>query len=86
LKIIEFKAIEHNKIFHQINRFYPSSKTCNVCGDIKDNLVLKDRIFECKCGYICDRDLNAALNILTVGASTVRLDGVSRDSFLASIV
>ena len=82
LQIIEFKAQEHGKIFHQIDRFYPSSKTCNLCGDIKENLALKNRVFECKCGYSCDRDLNAALNILAVGASTVRLDGVSRDSSL----
>lgn len=48
----------------KIDRFFPSSKTCNRCGYINDNLTLKDRIFICpKCGYIEKRDYNAAKNI-----------------------
>ena len=47
-----------------VNRFYPSSKTCNSCGHIKKDLKLSDRIYVCDiCGYIEDRDLNAALNL-----------------------
>lgn len=47
-----------------VDRFYPSSKTCNSCGHIKKNLKLKDRTYRCEeCGYIEDRDLNAALNL-----------------------
>lgn len=48
----------------QVDRFYPSSKKCNQCGNIKKNLKLKDRIYKCDCcGYVNDRDLNAALNL-----------------------
>ena len=47
-----------------VDRFYPSSKTCNSCGHIKKDLKLKDRTYICEeCGYIEDRDLNAALNL-----------------------
>ena len=47
-----------------VDRFYPSSKTCNSCGHIKKDLKLKDRTYKCKeCGYIENRDLNAALNL-----------------------
>lgn len=47
-----------------VDRFYPSSKTCNSCGHIKKNLQLSDRVYICEeCGYIKDRDLNAALNL-----------------------
>ena len=47
-----------------VDRFYPSSKTCNSCGHIKKDLRLKDRTYKCEeCGYIEDRDLNAALNL-----------------------
>ena len=47
-----------------VDRFYPSSKTCNSCGHIKKDLKLKDRTYKCEeCGYIEDRDLNAALNL-----------------------
>ena len=45
-------------------RFYPSSKTCCVCGSIKPELSLKERQFECGiCGFTIDRDENAARNL-----------------------
>ena len=45
------------------DRFYPSSKTCHCCSCIKKDLKLSDRIYRCTCGYIEDRDLNAARNL-----------------------
>jgi len=46
------------------DRFYPSSKTCSNCGELKKNLTLEDRIYECdSCGFEIDRDLNAAINL-----------------------
>lgn len=50
--------------FLQVDRFYPSSKTCSRCGTVKHNLKLKDRIFTCEsCGLTIDRDYNASLNL-----------------------
>ena len=46
-----------------VDRWYPSSKTCHCCKSIKKDLKLSDRIFKCDCGYIEDRDFNAALNL-----------------------
>ena len=46
------------------DRFFPSSKMCNCCGKIKKNLKLSDRIYRCECGYIEDRDVNAAKNLM----------------------
>ena len=46
-----------------VDRWYPSSKTCHCCGAIKKDLKLSDRNFQCDCGYIEDRDFNAALNL-----------------------
>lgn len=47
------------------DRYYPSSKTCSCCGNIKKNLKLNDRTYVCdKCGFIIDRDLNAAINLM----------------------
>ena len=46
-----------------VNRFYPSSKTCHECGQIKSHLKLSDRVFKCDCGYEANRDYNASLNI-----------------------
>ena len=45
------------------DRWFPSSKTCHCCKSIKNDLKLSDRIFRCDCGYIEDRDFNAALNL-----------------------
>ena len=46
-----------------VDRFYPSSKMCHCCGNIKKDLKLSDRVYRCSCGYIEDRDFNASLNL-----------------------
>ena len=46
-----------------VDRWFPSSKTCHCCKSIKKDLKLSDRLFKCDCGYIEDRDFNAALNL-----------------------
>ena len=46
-----------------VDRWFPSSKTCHCCKNIKKDLKLSDRLFRCDCGYIEDRDFNAALNL-----------------------
>ena len=62
------KALVNNKQVVFINRFYPSSKTCSVCGYKKRDLRLSDREWVCpKCGTKHDRDINAAVNILLEG-------------------
>lgn len=54
--------------FVQVDRFYPSSKTCSCCGAIKKDLKLKDRTYECtECGLRIDRDYNAAINLMKYG-------------------
>jgi len=45
------------------DRFYPSSKTCHNCGHVKSDLKLSDRVYICECGYVADRDQNAAMNL-----------------------
>ena len=50
--------------FVQVDRFYPSSKTCSCCGNIKKDLKLSDRTYICQeCGLVIDRDLNASINL-----------------------
>lgn len=50
--------------FREVDRFYPSSKTCHACGHIHNSLKLKDRVYVCPaCGYRADRDFNASLNL-----------------------
>ena len=49
--------------FVEVDRWYPSSKTCSHCGKIKKDLKLSDRVFHCECGFTLDRDLNASINL-----------------------
>lgn len=66
------KALVNNKQVVFIDRFYPSSKTCSVCGYKKRDLKLSDREWVCpQCGTKLDRDINAAMNILLEGQRIV---------------
>jgi putative transposase len=49
-----------------VGRFEPTSQECYACGK-RHKLSLSDRVIRCDCGWICDRDLNAALVILRKG-------------------
>ena len=60
---LQAKCNENGIELRVVDRWYPSSKTCHCCKNIKKDLRLSDRIFKCDCGYIEDRDLNAALNL-----------------------
>jgi putative transposase len=68
---LEYKCLWNRKHLIVIGRFYPSSKTCNQCGAINDNLTLSDRSWSCGCGVVIDRDLNAAMNIRDEGLRNV---------------
>ena len=48
------------------DRWYPSSRRCHNCGQIRKDLKLSNRVYQCSCGYCEDRDLNAALNLRDV--------------------
>ncbi|UKJ07620.1 transposase [Solitalea lacus] len=66
-KPLEYKASWNDKRIVKINRFYPSSKTCNECGYIHQDLTLSERIWTCPNGHTLDRDINASKNILEEG-------------------
>lgn len=62
---IEYKSRMNGVKVVKADRFFASSKTCSVCGEKKDNLSLRERIYRCEhCGTVIDRDLNASLNLL----------------------
>ena len=64
IRQMRYKCEWNNIEFVQVDRFYPSSKTCSNCGCIKSNLKLKDRTYVCEdCGFTIDRDYNAAINL-----------------------
>ena len=57
------KCKQNNIELRIVDRFYPSSKTCSQCGEIKKDLKLSDRVYKCSCGLVIDRDLNASINL-----------------------
>lgn len=67
-RMLEYKAKWYGRTVVYVDKFYPSSKTCNHCGYIKKDLKLSDRQWVCPvCGKIIERDYNAACNILDEG-------------------
>lgn len=78
-RMLEYKAQWYNRKIVFVDRFYPSSKTCNHCGYINKGLTLKDREWICpNCGDVISRDYNAAMNILDEG---LRIIGSSTAEF-----
>ena len=76
---ITYKAGWYGRTVIQIGRWYPSSKTCNHCGFVNQNLTLADRDWDCpRCDKHLDRDFNAAKNIEREGLriSTVGTTGI----------
>jgi len=67
-RLLEYKCAERGRTLVRVDRFYPSSKTCSVCGHRLDALPLSVRSWDCPaCGAHHDRDVNAARNMLTEG-------------------
>jgi putative transposase len=63
-----YKSVWYDRLYTQIDRFFPSSKRCHVCGHILDHLDLSVRVWTCSiCGTVHQRDENASQNILAVG-------------------
>lgn len=69
---IEYKAMWNNIQVIIADRFYPSSKLCSCCGNIKKDLKLSDRIYKCECGNVIDRDYQAALNLKRYGETALK--------------
>lgn len=66
--MLEYKLTSQGKTFAKIDKWYPSSKTCSVCGFVKEDLTLADRVWTCNaCNTTHNRDHNAAINIRNVG-------------------
>ncbi|MEG7969494.1 MULTISPECIES: RNA-guided endonuclease InsQ/TnpB family protein [Bacillus cereus group] len=65
------KCEEYGIELRQVGRFYPSSKLCSCCGHKKVDLRLCNRVYECDCGNVMDRDLNASINLLQAKEYTI---------------
>ena len=66
-KQLEYKCNNNGIQLIVADRFYPSSKLCSCCGNIKKDLKLSDRIYKCECGNVINRDFQASLNLKAYG-------------------
>ena len=72
---LKYKSEWNDKIYHEINRYFPSSQLCNKCKyQNKDTKNLGIRFWECpECGELHDRDINASINILNQGLKDLNM-------------
>ena len=66
-KQLEYKCNDKGIQLIVADRFYPSSKLCSCCGNIKKDLKLSDRVYRCECGNMIDRDFQASINLKAYG-------------------
>ena len=71
---MKYKCKKYGIEYIEADRWYPSSKTCSCCGNIKKDLKLKDRVYKCdNCGMVLDRDWNASINLAMYDENWVRI-------------
>jgi putative transposase len=66
IDILTYKCEDNGVLLHKAHKYYPSSKTCSVCGSIKKTFPLSQKVYSCDCGNVINRDMNAAINLATV--------------------
>ena len=74
---LKTKAEEQGKVVIEANKWFASSKTCNICGYVNKDITIEDRRWICpKCGTELHRDENAAINLKNV-ALNISTEGTS---------
>jgi putative transposase len=68
---LQYKTRWNYRRLVTVDRFFPSSKRCHLCGVVNAELTLSDRVWACGCGVVHRRDLNAALNLKAEGIQLV---------------
>lgn len=66
-----YKTLWQGETLRIADRWFPSTKKCSACGNVKEDMDLSERIYRCdnpECGLIMDRDLNAALNLVALAS------------------
>ena len=84
---VHYKAEWYGRTVKVLDTFCPSSKTCSICGFIKEDLTLVQRLWTCpNCRTIDDRDFNAAVNIAIIGRDTPEVTPAERRAAAVSIL
>jgi putative transposase len=83
---LAYKADWYGATVVKADRFYPSSKTCSACGEVKAKLSLTMRTYCCgTCGVNIDRDVNAAINLARLGEPASQQEQETRSAGTRSV-
>ena len=74
---LRYKLEWQGKHLVLVDRFFPSSKRCSVCGQINNDLQLSDRLWKCQCGETHHRDVNASINLKEEGIQILQERGIT---------
>ena len=85
--MLKYKCEQGGKIYQEVDRFFPSSKICNVCLNQVDSLPLETRKWDCaNCGTKnIDRDVNAAKNIRDEGLRILKTSGTGDKAYRQTV-
>lgn len=85
--MLKYKAEQESKIYVEVDRFFASSKTCNVCLNQVDSLPLEIRFWDCdNCQTKkIDRDVNAAKNIRDEGLRILKTSGTGDKAYCQTL-
>ncbi len=85
--MLKYKCEQEGKVYQEVERFFPSSKTCNVCLNQVDSLPLEIRFWNCaNCGTKnIDRDVNAAKNIRDEGLRIIKTSGTGDKAYRQTV-
>ncbi|AMO56087.1 transposase [Endozoicomonas montiporae] len=74
---LDYKAKQAGKHLVKIDQWFASSKTCSCCDRKQEEMPLNIRSWTCECGYVADRDINAAINVKKQGILKLKAEGLS---------
>lgn len=84
--MLKYKAEFEGKVYIEVDRFFPSSKTCHVCLNKIGNLPLDVRYWSCqKCRMEYDREINAAINIRDEGLRIIQTSGTGDKAYRQTV-
>ncbi|MCU0535261.1 MAG: transposase [Hydrococcus sp. Prado102] len=84
--MLKYKAEQEGKVYQEVDRFFPSSKTCHVCLNQVGSLPLDIRTWTCsQCNTTHDRDVNAAKNLRDEGLRLIQTSGTGDKAYCPDV-